>query len=107
MRMGSCAPDPENTIVIVIDIVEVLSFCDFFLSDFSRIFVALVIGFFVIWLHPLSYFNAWTDSLGLSTAFGAFIERYESMLETSPSKYPTLSSKTIQHDRHGSVEEEC
>jgi len=44
----------------------------------------------------------------LPIALGAFIERdFEFTLEASPSKYPTPSSETTQHDQHGSIEEEC
>ena len=37
----------------------------FSLSGFSRIFIVFVIDFSIIWLHPLSYFSVWTDSLGI------------------------------------------
>ena len=43
----------------------------------------------------------------LPTAFGAFIESFESTLEVTLIKYPTPSSKTFQHDWYGSIEEEC
>jgi len=33
---------------------------------FSRIFIVFAIDLSVIWLHPLSYFGAWTDSLGIT-----------------------------------------
>ena len=41
-------PNPVNTFAIAIDIAESLSFCDFFLSDFSHISIVLAIDFSVI-----------------------------------------------------------
>ena len=65
--------NPEKLIVITIDIVKLLSLSLFFLSSyffpfsgFSRNSLCLRLAFSVIWLHPLPYFGAWIDFLGIT-----------------------------------------